>query len=124
MAGLVTFRRYERRCLKRVIAANAAAVIATAGGIISNPESYGLLLRRSHTVWINARPDEHMRRVMEQGDFRPMAQNREAMSDLVAILDARRADYVRAEAELDTSGDTVEQSFAKLAQIAKRWVSA
>jgi XRE family aerobic/anaerobic benzoate catabolism transcriptional regulator len=123
MAGLATFRRYERRCLERVISENAVAVIATAGGIVSNPETYALLLRRSHTVWINARPDEHMRRVMEQGDFRPMAQNREAMSDLVAILDARRADYARAEAELDTSGDTAEQSFAKLAQIAKRWVN-
>ena len=63
---------------------------------MSNPETYALLLRRTHTVWIKARPDEHMRRVMEQGDFRPMAQNREAMADLVAILDARRADYARA----------------------------
>jgi XRE family aerobic/anaerobic benzoate catabolism transcriptional regulator len=68
-------------------------------------------------VWIKARPDEHMRRVMAQGDFRPMAQNREAMADLVAILDARRADYARAQAELDTSGDTVEQSLTKLAGI-------
>jgi len=68
-------------------------------------------------VWIKARPDEHMRRVMAQGDFRPMAQNREAMGDLVAILEARRADYARAQAELDTSGDTVEQSFEKLARI-------
>jgi XRE family aerobic/anaerobic benzoate catabolism transcriptional regulator len=54
---------------------------------------------------------------MEQGDFRPMAQNREAMADLVAILEARRADYARAEAELDTADDTVEASFAKLARI-------
>ena len=54
---------------------------------------------------------------MEQGDFRPMAQNREAMADLVAILDARRADYARAQAELDTSGDTVEESSAKLARV-------
>ena len=81
-------------------------MIATAGGIVSSPETYGLLLRRTHTVWIKARPEEHMRRVMAQGDFRPMAQNREAMSDLVAILDARSADYARADAELDTSGDT------------------
>ena len=106
IAGLATFRRYERACLERVIATHEAAVIATAGGIVSNPETYALLLRRTHTVWIKARPDEHMRRVMEQGDFRPMAQNREAMADLVAILDARGADYARAEAELDTSGDT------------------
>ncbi len=106
IAGLATFRRYERACLERVIAEHEAAVIATAGGIVSNPETYALLLRRTHTVWIKARPEEHMRRVMEQGDFRPMAQNREAMADLVAILDARSADYARAEAELDTSGDS------------------
>ena len=109
MAGVATFRRYERACLERVIADHEAAVIATAGGIVANAETYALLLRRTHTVWIKARPDEHMSRVMEQGDFRPMAQNREAMADLVAILDARSADYARAEAELDTSGDTVER---------------
>jgi XRE family transcriptional regulator, aerobic/anaerobic benzoate catabolism transcriptional regulator len=87
---------------------------------VSNAETYALLLRRSHTVWIKARPDEHMSRVMEQGDFRPMAQNREAMADLVAILDARRGDYSRAEAELDTSGDTADESFAKLQAIVQR----
>ena len=117
MAGMATFRRHERDALDRVIAGNEAAVITTAGGIVSNPETYALLLRRSHTVWIKARPDEHMSRVMAQGDFRPMAQNRAAMADLVAILEARRADYARAEAELDTSGDAVEQSFTKLLRI-------
>ena len=95
-------------------------MIATAGGIVSDAETYALLLRRTHAVWIKARPEEHMSRVMEQGDFRPMAQNREAMADLVAILDARRADYARAQAELDTSGDTVECSLQKLQAIARR----
>jgi XRE family transcriptional regulator, aerobic/anaerobic benzoate catabolism transcriptional regulator len=118
MGGLATFRRHERLCLERIIDKHAAAVIATAGGIVSNAETYALLLRRTHTVWVKARPEEHMRRVMAQGDFRPMAQNREAMADLVAILDARHADYARAQADLDTSGDTVEQSLAKLAGIA------
>jgi XRE family aerobic/anaerobic benzoate catabolism transcriptional regulator len=122
MAGLATFRRYERACLERVIAEHEAAVIATAGGIVSNAETYALLLRRTHTVWVKARPDEHMRRVMEQGDFRPMAQNREAMADLVAILDARRADYARAQGELDTSGDAAEESFGKLVKIVARYV--
>ena len=69
MAGLATFRRYERACLERVIEEHAAAVIATAGGIVSNAETYALLLRRTHTVWLQARPEEHMSRVMEQGDF-------------------------------------------------------
>jgi XRE family aerobic/anaerobic benzoate catabolism transcriptional regulator len=114
IAGLATFRRYERTCLERVIARHKAAVIAAAGGIVSNADTYALLLRHTHAVWIKARPEEHMERVMRQGDFRPMAQNREAMADLVAILDARSADYARAEAELDTSGENIERSFAKL----------
>ena len=117
MAGTATFRRHERAALARVIAEHEAAVITTAGGIVSDRESYALLLRRSHTIWIKARPEEHMSRVMAQGDFRPMAQNREAMADLVAILDARGPDYARARAELDTSGEAVEQSFAKLLRI-------
>ena len=121
MSGLATFRRHERACLERVISENEAAVIATAGGIVSNPETYGLLLRRTHAVWISAQPEEHMSRVMKQGDFRPMARNREAMADLHAILEARRVDYARAEATLDTSGATAQQSFAKLAKLVAPW---
>jgi XRE family aerobic/anaerobic benzoate catabolism transcriptional regulator len=121
MAGTATFRRHERDALERVIAEHEAAVITTAGGIVSNPETYALLLRRTHTVWIKARPQEHMSRVMAQGDFRPMAQNRAAMADLVAILEARRADHARAEAEVDTSGTSVEQSFAALLRVVTPW---
>jgi XRE family aerobic/anaerobic benzoate catabolism transcriptional regulator len=117
MAGAATFRRHERSALDRVITAQEAAVITTAGGIVANQETYALLLRRTHAVWIKARPEDHMSRVMAQGDFRPMAQNHAAMADLVAILEARRTDYARAVAELDTSGDTVEQSFAKLLRV-------
>ncbi len=117
IAGTATFRRHERAALARVVAEHEAAVITTAGGIVSDRESYALLLRRSHTIWIKARPEEHMSRVMAQGDFRPMAQNREAMADLVAILDARGPDYARAQAQLDTSGEAIEQSFAKLLRI-------
>ena len=108
--------------LDNVVAAHEAAIITTAGGIVADPETYALLLRRSHTIWIKARPEEHMSRVMAQGDFRPMAQNREAMDDLVAILEARHADYARAEAEVDTSGDAVEQSFAKLLRVVGPWL--
>lgn len=124
MSGVATFKRHERACLERVISENERAVIATAGGIVSNPETYGLLLRRTHTVWVSAEPEEHMSRVMKQGDFRPMARNREAMADLHAILEARRGDYARAEAALDTSGATVPQSLAKLQKIVAPWLRA
>jgi XRE family aerobic/anaerobic benzoate catabolism transcriptional regulator len=120
MAGMATFRRQERSALERVLREHDAAVITTAGGIVANLETYALLLSHAHTIWIKARPQEHMSRVMAQGDFRPMAQNRQAMADLMAILEARGADYARTEAEVDTSGDAVEQSFAKLLRIVTR----
>jgi XRE family aerobic/anaerobic benzoate catabolism transcriptional regulator len=122
MSGVATFKRHERACLERVVDEHDRAVMATAGGIVSNPETYGFLLRRTHTVWITAQPDEHMGRVMQQGDFRPMAHNRQAMADLHAILEARRGDYARAEARLDTSGATVTQSFARLNKIVAPWM--
>lgn len=121
MSGVNTFRRYERKCLERVIADNEKVVIATAGGIVASAETYALLLRRTHTVWVQAKPQEHMSRVMEQGDFRPMAENREAMADLVAILEARRADYAQAEAELDTSGENIDKSAARLVKLVQGW---
>ncbi|MEZ5788448.1 MAG: helix-turn-helix transcriptional regulator [Xanthobacteraceae bacterium] len=124
LSGLTTFRKYEHDCLQRVIAENDAAVIATAGGIVANPETYALLLRRTHAVWIKARPNDHMARVIAQGDFRPMAHNREAMADLVAILEARSTDYGRAESQLDTSGASVEQSFAKLARLVAPYIGS
>jgi len=139
MAGTATFRSHERSALDRIVGAHEAAVITTAGGIVANRETYALLLRRTHTIWIKARPEDHMSRVIAQGDFRPMAQNRAAgskganskgansegaMADLMAILEARRADYARAEVELDTSGDDVEESFAKLLRLVTQLIGA
>jgi XRE family aerobic/anaerobic benzoate catabolism transcriptional regulator len=97
-------------------------VIATAGGIVSNPETYALLLRRTHTVWVRALPQEHMSRVIAQGDFRPMAENRAAMADLLAILEARSPDYAQSEEELDTSGEAVKQSLSKLTKLVQKWM--
>jgi XRE family aerobic/anaerobic benzoate catabolism transcriptional regulator len=122
LSGVKTFRRYERASLEKVIAENERVVIATPGGIVSNRETYALLLRRTHTVWLTARPQDHMQRVMEQGDFRPMAENREAMNDLIAILEARGDDYAKAEARLDTSPDTAERSLAKLLALVRPWL--
>lgn len=121
ISGVTTFRRYEQASLEKVIAEHDKVVIATAGGIVANPETYALLLRRTHTVWVQAQPQEHMGRVMAQGDFRPMAENRAAMNDLVAILDARKADYAQAEAQLDTSGEKIEQSLSKLLKVVQEW---
>ena len=123
--GQATFRRYERDALTGMVATNPAAVIATAGGIVADEATLAQLLDQAHVIWLSASPAEHMRRVMEQGDFRPMADNRDdAMKDLVAILDARAASYGRAHAQLDTSGKSVEACVEELAGIAERLFGA
>jgi XRE family aerobic/anaerobic benzoate catabolism transcriptional regulator len=115
--GQATFRRYEREALTRIAAANSAAVIATAGGIVADESTFTQLLAQTHVIWLQASPAEHMRRVMEQGDFRPMEKNSDAMKDLVAILDARSADYGRAHARLDTSDRSPGSCVNELAKI-------
>jgi XRE family aerobic/anaerobic benzoate catabolism transcriptional regulator len=118
--GQATFRRYEREALEKVVASHEAAVIATAGGIVADEDTYGLLRATTYVVWLKASPAEHMSRVMEQGDFRPMGRNREAMADLIAILEARDPEYGRAHAALDTSGRTAEECVEELARTAER----
>jgi XRE family aerobic/anaerobic benzoate catabolism transcriptional regulator len=118
--GHATFRRYERDALTRVVTSHPAAVISTAGGIVADPTTLAQLLAQTHAVWVKATPEEHMRRVREQGDLRPMSHNPDAMNDLVAILNARAADYAQAHAQLDTSGKSVEQSLNELGEIAVR----
>ena len=103
--GQAGYRRIERRCLERVIAAHAEMVMTVGGGIVSEPETYNLLLQHCFTVWVKASPDEHMARVVAQGDLRPMQGNAEAMDDLKRILDAREPLYRKADVTLDTSGE-------------------
>lgn len=112
--GQQGYRRYERRCLERVIEDHERCVIATGGSIVSEPATYDLLLSTCFTVWLKASPEEHMARVVAQGDTRPMAGNAQAMEDLRRILDGRGMLYGQADATVDTGGQTVEQSLKAL----------
>ena len=118
--GQGTFRRYERECLRRIVAGHESAVIATAGGLVADDDTFAQLLEQTHVIWLQASPADHMRRVVEQGDFRPMAHNRDAMNDLVAILDARAPSYGRAHARLDTSSRDIAQCIDELTLLAAR----
>jgi len=112
--GQQGYRRYERRCLERVIESHERCVIATGGSIVSEPATCDLLLSTCFTVWLKAAPEEHMARVVAQGDMRPMAGNAQAMEDLRRILDGRGMLYGQADATVDTAGQTVEQSLRAL----------
>lgn len=112
--GQAGYRRYERRALERTLEKNDRCVIATGGSIVSEPGTYDLLLSACLAVWLRAAPEEHMARVAAQGDYRPMAGNREAMDDLRRILAGREALYAQADVTIDTAGRTVEQSLSGL----------
>jgi XRE family aerobic/anaerobic benzoate catabolism transcriptional regulator len=116
--GQTGYRRIERRCLERIIQSDRQVVIAVGGGIVSESETYNLLLASCFTVWIKASPAEHMARVVAQGDLRPMQGNAEAMEDLNRILAAREPLYRKADAILDTSGESFEHSLGKLREAA------
>jgi XRE family aerobic/anaerobic benzoate catabolism transcriptional regulator len=113
--GQAGYRRLERRALETVLDTHGACVIATGGSIVSEPATYERLLSACFTVWLRAAPEEHMARVVAQGDTRPMAGNTEAMEDLKRILDNRAALYGQADATVDTAGRTPRQSLRDLA---------
>jgi XRE family transcriptional regulator, aerobic/anaerobic benzoate catabolism transcriptional regulator len=112
--GQSGYRAIEKRTLERVVREQVRAVFSIGGGVVSEKETYDYLLAHCYTIWIKAQPEEHMSRVIAQGDFRAMAGNDRAMEDLRRILEDREPLYRKADLVLDTSGDTVEESFAKL----------
>ena len=112
--GQAGYRRYERRCLEQVIERHPRCVIATGGSLVTEAATLDLLLTSCRTVWLKAAPEEHMARVVAQGDTRPMAGNTEAMEDLRRILDARAALYAQADVVVDTAGLDPEESYASL----------
>jgi XRE family aerobic/anaerobic benzoate catabolism transcriptional regulator len=112
--GASAYRRYEHRALEAVIAEHPRAVIASPGGLVSEPSTFSMLLAHCFTVWLQATPEEHMRRVVAQGDLRPMSGNREAMDDLKRILAGRAELYGRADMAFDTSDKTLADAYLQL----------
>jgi XRE family aerobic/anaerobic benzoate catabolism transcriptional regulator len=112
--GQSGYRAIERRTLERIMGEYERGVFSIGGGVVTEPETYDFLRAQSYTIWIKAKPEEHMDRVVAQGDFRAMAGNDRAMEDLRRILTAREPLYRKADMTLDTAGATVDESFNRL----------
>lgn len=120
--GPAALRRYEAEVLADICAHNPGAVIAAPGAVVSDGKLFDQLLRSSWSVWLEARPEDHMARVVAQGDLRPMTGNRAAMNDLKTILSAREGDYARADARIDTSAQNFEATLDQLEHICAKWL--
>jgi XRE family aerobic/anaerobic benzoate catabolism transcriptional regulator len=118
LGGQAMLRRLEYRALEQVASSADRLVLAVGGGIVAEPATYDLLLSHCYTIWLTALPEEHMSRVLAQGDHRPMADNPEAMDDLRRILAERTALYAKADARVDTAGRSVEESLDALLKAA------
>ncbi len=118
--GMNAYRRYERRALEEAIQIYPEVVIATPGGLVSDAATFNQLLTHCTTVWLKADPEDHMNRVIAQGDMRPMADSHEAMADLKGILAGRAAYYSKADFSVDTSDQPLMATFATLRQGIRR----
>jgi XRE family transcriptional regulator, aerobic/anaerobic benzoate catabolism transcriptional regulator len=114
MYGQEAFRRFERRALERVLGEHERAVIATGGSLVTDPGTYKLLLERCICVWLKASPEEHMNRVIAQGDMRPFKGRSAALDEINKLLEDRNRLYSRANATVDTSGKSLKQAFNEL----------
>lgn len=112
--GQEGYRLLEHQAVERIVATHSSVILAIAGGIAAQPDTFNYLLGNYHTIWLRAEPEDHMQRVRAQGDERPMAGSPNAMNELRKILTNREEQYRRADAKVDTSNATVEQSLAAL----------
>ena len=118
------YRQLERDCLDRMIASDGPMVLAIAGGIVDQPETYRRLLSNFTVIWLRASPDEHMARVLAQGDRRPVAGHPAAMEHLHGMLRDREPAYALAHTHFDTSGQSLSQSVDGLCELIEAMLPA
>jgi XRE family aerobic/anaerobic benzoate catabolism transcriptional regulator len=115
--GQEGYRRLELTALRKISTRREPMILATGGGIVSEPATFELLVSSFFTIWLRASPEEHMARVRQQGDLRPMANERAAMDDLRTILSTREPFYARADAVIDTSGRSVDSGANEILEV-------
>jgi XRE family aerobic/anaerobic benzoate catabolism transcriptional regulator len=116
MHGEAYYRRLAREVLTRFLAEPGAAVVATGGGIVTDRESFKLLMKRARTVWLQATPEDHWKRVLQQGDVRPGAASPHAQEELRALLKSREPLYAQAELAVDTSRLGIAEAVDEIAR--------
>ncbi len=117
--GQSGFRRLERQCLEEILERHPRFVLSTGGSLVSEHATFERLLAACFTIWLRAAPEDHMQRVIAQGDMRPISENRESMGDLRRILSVREPLYREADVVIETSGHTPAESLRELMNAVK-----
>ncbi len=114
LSGQLGYRRHEQQAIADALARTTGGIIEAGGSVVANPTAFNVLLQKSLVVWVQTSPEEHMGRVVAQGDLRPIEGSNDAMDDLLAMLSARAPLYAQAHVCIDTSNSTIAQSFKDL----------
>ena len=117
LGGQGMYRRLEFQVINNLLKKNKKLIVLTGGSIVSEIETYNFVLENFYTIWIKAKPEEHMNRVIKQGDLRPMGSNPKAMDDLNSILEERKNLYLQADAIVNTENKNKNDSYKELKEI-------
>ena len=117
LSGQAGYRRLEEKALMQTLREYDRCVLETGGSIVTDPKLLNTLLSTCFVVWLHARPDEYMRRLVEQGDVRPMESQEDAMSDLRRILSERNELWATAHASIDTNDKSIEDCVTDLIRL-------
>ena len=117
--GMAYYRKLEREALERLIASGESGIVAASGGIVADHAAYEALRRTSVTIWLKAKAQDLLKRVVAQGDARPMANRSGAMNELRALLRARRPLYERAAHVVDTSTLGLDRAIDQVVRITR-----
>ncbi|MEE2829197.1 MAG: shikimate kinase [Myxococcota bacterium] len=115
------YRRLETECLSDLLEEGQAVVLALSGGVVQNPPAFRLTRARCTTIWLRARPEDHMARVLAQGDRRPMANRDNAMDELRVILAAREPLYGQSQGRVDTSAGGEEEALSEILRLLREF---
>jgi XRE family aerobic/anaerobic benzoate catabolism transcriptional regulator len=96
------YSQLQHDVMDKFLAHAAPAVIATGGSLVTDRETWAMVRRQCHTVWLKARAQDHWSRVVAQGDLRPIRNNPGAMDELKAMLRLREPLYAQSDLVIET----------------------
>ena len=104
--GEAGFRSLESQVLS-AISQRHSLVVATGGGVVTQPENWGLL-HSGIVIWLDVVPDQLLQRLNADSTVRPLLQTADPEAALNALLNERRPLYAEADLTVVINEETPE----------------
>ena len=104
--GEAGFRNLESQVLS-AISQRHSLVVATGGGVVTQPENWGLL-HSGIVIWLDVVPDQLLQRLNADSTVRPLLQTADPEAALNALLNERRPLYAEADLTVVINDETPE----------------